>query len=713
MGTANDYDRVMPSLWSIRRHAVVIALGFAVLARVAAAAPARTTWCADNGNGTFTNPLFYDEFSDPDMIRVGTDFYLTGTTMHTMPGLPILHSRDLVNWEFVAYACPRLDLGPRYRLEGGEIYGQGIWAPCFRYHDGTFYIFSNVNGRTTQLFTATNPAGPWQHREMRRSLHDLSVLFDDDGRAYVVWNYNEIHFAQLTRDLLDIEPGTERVLIPKGSGMGEGSHFYKIKGRYYICSANYDPMGYMVCARADRREGPYEVTVLSARETFGTSVGWRVRGLGRTPGKVELEPPRENQAGANAMHQGGIVDTPNGEWWGFSMMDHNSIGRLTCLSPVTWRDGWPYFGLPGNLTRTPVTWLKPKTGVEAAPSAPYRRSDDFSQPTLLPIWQWNHVPDDARWSLTEHPGALRLHPLPAADFFHARDTLTQRAIGPESIATVRLDPTGLQPGDTAGLALLNLPYATLGVARGEAGLTVTSYNQLTGETRTASAPLQPISLRVHCDFDRESAQFSYSMDGKTFAPIGGPVTTVFQLKTFQGVRFALFAYTRAKSASSGYADFDDFRVDEPRANRGAAAIPVDKVITLTSLADGSRLVARNGLLYPAAPNSPLATGPSGRFRVRDCGQGRVALAVEDGSGFVGVTGVGTTGDVRLLPKEQGEATTFQWENLQRGDVMLLSLVTDRYLRAVPGAGELVSADSPGAAPGRKEGACFTWAEAEP
>ena len=134
------------------------------------------TWTPDNGNGTFTNPLFYEEFSDPDLIRVGEDYYLTGTTMHSMPGLPVLQSRDLVNWKLLGYAMQRLDLGPEFRLEDGKnVYGQGLWAPSFRYHDGTFYIFSNVNKHTTQVFSATNPAGPWQHRAMKRSLHDLSV----------------------------------------------------------------------------------------------------------------------------------------------------------------------------------------------------------------------------------------------------------------------------------------------------------------------------------------------------------------------------------------------------------------------------------------------------------------------------------------------------------------------------------------------------------
>ncbi|MCB0853927.1 MAG: glycoside hydrolase 43 family protein, partial [Bacteroidetes bacterium] len=216
------------------------------------------TWTADNGNGTFTNPLFFEEFSDPDLIRVGDDYYMTGTTMHTMPGLPILHSKDLVNWELLTYAFDRLDIGPELRLEDGkEFYGQGIWAPCLRYHEGTFYIFTNVNRYGTQIFSAKNPAGPWKRQQMRAKIHDLSVLFDDDGKIYAVWGYNEVKLAELTQDLMDIVPGSERVIIESGSGAGEGSHIYKIDGKYYITNTNYDPMCYQVCLRADNPYGPY------------------------------------------------------------------------------------------------------------------------------------------------------------------------------------------------------------------------------------------------------------------------------------------------------------------------------------------------------------------------------------------------------------------------------------------------------------------------
>lgn len=680
-------------------------------ANAASASPA--TWTADNGNGTFTNPLFYDEFSDPDLIRVGDDFYLTGTTMHTMPGLPVLHSRDLVNWRLLSYASPRLDLGPEFRLEGGEVYGRGIWAPCFRHHDGTFHIFSNVNGHKTQHFTATNPAGPWKHSELGSSLHDLSVLFDDNGKVYVVWGYQGLQFAEMKPDLSDIKPETQRTLIPKGSGMGEGCHFYKIDGRYYIISANYDPLGYMVCARADRPEGPYEITTISAGETFGVGNGWRMRGMGRGQG-FELHPPRPEQMGAIPLHQGGIVLTPAGEWWGFSMMDHNSIGRLTCLSPVTWKDGWPYFGLPGNLLRTPRTWLKPKTDTPSERTAPYRRDDEFAGPEFNPVWQWNHAPDDAKWSLGARAGFLRLHTQPAESFWTAKNSLTQRAVGPESIPTAELELAGLRPGDIAGLALLNHPYAWIGVARSEAGATLTQFDQRTGETATAPLPagVARVWLRAACDFDREEAAFSYSTDGETFAPLGRAFTMVFQLKTFQGVRYALFAYN-AEGRAGGFADFDRFTVAEPRANGAANRIPIGKVITLTSLADDTRLVAINGVLRPVRADAPPAKTAAARFRVLDRGLGRIALQVEDGSGTVAVSGVGGLGDVRVLPSPDEHASSFQWQDLQRDEVMLLSLVTHRHVHADPQIGGLASADSPGARPGRKDGTCFRWEEVSP
>ncbi len=664
-------------------------LGLAALT-LALSASAQT-WMADNGNGTFTNPLFYDEFSDPDLIRVGDDFYLTGTTMHVNPGLPILHSRDLVNWELLCYAFDKLDLGPEFRLEDGkEFYGQGIWAPCFRYHQGTYYIFSNVNRHNTQLFRATNPAGPWQRTPLKRAFHDLSVLFDDDGKVYVVWGYQDIHFAQLTDDLTDVVPGSEKVIIKKGSGIGEGLHFYKIDGKYYLLSAWFEGRMRMPCGRADKPDGPYEINqAISTDEDFGLAEGYRVRNQ-KAP--FEVVAPNTRDDGRMSMHQGGIVMTPTGEWWGWSMMDYNSVGRLTCLSPVTWTDGWPYFGLPGNLKRTPRTWVKPNTGHMSAPMAPYQRNDDFSGPKLVNVWQWNHAPVDAKWSLSERAGFLRLHALPAKDFWWARNTLTQRAIGPESIPTAELDTSGLKPGDIAGLALLNLPYAWIGVRRDAEGTSLVQFDQLSGKTTTAPLKTSRVSLRAHCDFLTEKATFSYSTDGKTFVPLGDEFTMIFQLKTFQGVRYSLFAYT-PNDAEGGYVDFDSFTVPEPHPRGLMQPIPFGQTRSFTSF----------------GASDTLTIDGATRFKIVDRGLGRVALQADDK--FVSI-GSGDGGPAHLKSGAPGEAETFQWTENVYGDVNLLSLTTHRHLRVEPSTASAF-ADSPGPKPNRKDGTCLVATPLQP
>ncbi len=664
------------------------------------------TWTADNGNGTFTNPLFYDEFSDPDLIRVGKDYYLTGTTMHAMPGLPVLHSKDLVNWEFLTYACPKLDFGPAYRLqEGKDIYGQGIWAPTIRYHKGMFYIFTNVNGQTTQLFTATNPKGPWIQKALKKSFHDLSVLFDDDGKVYVIWGYQELHMAELTDDLMDAKPGTEKIIVPKGSGAGEGCHFYKINGKYYITNTNYDPLCYQVCLRADKPEGPYEINVMSAEENLGVGTGWR---LGDTRnGKFQLVPPVPNYVGCVPMHQGGIVQLPNGDWWGWSMMDYNSVGRVTCLSPVTWKDKWPYFGLPGNLTRSPRTWIKPNTGHTSLPIATYQRSDDFSANTFQPLWQWNHVPDSARFSLAERRGWLRLHSLPATSFWSARNSLTQRAIGPESYATTEIDAGGLKIGDVAGLALLNFPYASISIRKSGSNMLIKTFNQQNGSSDSTTVSNKKLWLRAYCNFDTDKARFSYSTDGKDFLPLGDSVIMPYQLRTFQGIRYALFNFN-TMGAAGGFADFNDFIVDEPRSKGLTSPIPYNQIITLSSLADSTVLVNWNNALRPVPAGDRFAAGKAPQFRVLDRGQGRIALQSVATGGFVTVEGDGGMSQVRINKEESGTASLFQWQDMLQGDLMLMSLATHRYLFADPGARSLASADAPGTRPDRKDGACFSW-----
>lgn len=682
-----------------------VCLALLLTAAVAQGAGSRS-WAADNGNGTYSNPLFYDEFSDPDMIRVGADYYLTGTTMHAMPGLPILHSRDLVNWKIISYAFDRLDLGPDFRLEDGkEIYGQGIWAPSFRYHDGTYYIFANVNHFGLQVFRASNPRGPWKHNRIDKGLHDLSVLFDDDGKIYAVYGARTIRIVELNRDLTALLPETDRVLIERDQGMGEGSHFYKIRGQYYIVSAIPGAHVPMKCARAGKITGPWEVTTISEDESLGIGQGFRFQDMRQRTPPFALRPPDSSARLSLNLHQGGIIDTVSGEWWGFSMQDHNSVGRLTSLSPVTWTDGWPYFGLPGNLKRTPSIWVKPNTGHTEPLSSPYERSDDFTTGKLKMVWQWNHLPDDSKWSLTERPGFLRLHSLPATDLWWARNSLTQRAIGPESIVTTALDASGMQPGDTAGLALLNLPYAWLGVVRDADGYALQSYDQNTGESLREPLTQARAWLRVHCDFDTEIARFSYSTDGIRFRDIGGDLKMVFQLKTFQGVRYALFHYNTG-GKPGGYADYDSFTVDEPRPRGLTRPIPGGQFLTFTDLSNGSGLAVVDGKLGSVS-SAELATP----FRVVDRGRGRIALQTSGGQ-YVSVRGAGGWGNVIVKSGEPGDAETFQWVDLQRGETLFLSLSTHRYLVAPPMAGA-IAADNPGPAPDRRDGSCFRWTLVRP
>ncbi len=651
------------------------------------------TWTPDNGNGTFTNPIFFEEFSDPDMIRVGEDFYLTGTTMHSLPGLPVLRSRDLVNWEFVAYAANSLNLGPAYRLEGGKnIYGQGFWAPSFRYHAGTYYIFSNVNREKTQFFTATNPAGPWQHRQMKRSLHDLSVLFDD-GKAYAIFGYRSIQFAQLTADLTDIVPGTQREIIPKEAGMGEGLHFYKIEGKYFITSAWYENVMRMPAARANRPEGPYEVNqAISIDEDFGLAQGNRLGDMRGLKPPYDIRPGDLRVPGKMSLHQGGIIQTPLGEWWGYSMMDFNSVGRLTALSPVTWKDGWPYFGLPGNLGRTPRTWVKPKTREHQPIATPYERNDDFATAALKPVWQWSHVPDPGAWSLAQRHGYLTLQALPATSLWDARNTLTQRSIGPVSSAATLLDASAMVDGDVAGLALFSRPYAWIGIEQTAGNKELVQFDEQTGTRIRRALKAARVWVRAECDFLTEQATFSYSTDGRNFEPIGVPFKMVFQLTTFQGVRYALFSYNHA-GTRGGAASFDAFEVRQPHPQGLRRPIPYGKRVRLVS--DGHDY----GL---AVVGSRPAAGAAASWLIVDMSLGRVAF--KWGDRFLSID---HRGEASLTRAKPGEGESFQWIETPTGELVLLSVRSHRYLR-LDAQSRKVDATSPGPRPDRSDGVRLEW-----
>ncbi|MCR4853329.1 MAG: glycoside hydrolase 43 family protein [Prevotella sp.] len=678
-----------------------------------------TSWTADNGNGTFTNPLFYDEFSDPDILRVGDDYYLAGTTMHSVPGLVILHSKDLVNWENAGYCFDRFDFDDdAFALKNHkEIYGQGIWAPCIRYANGQFYVFSNVNGKGLQCYTSKNVAGPWEHHNMEGRIYDLSVLFDDDGKIYAIHGYGEVRCTELKPDMSGPKEETERVIIPEGSAVGEGHHMYKKDGMYYLISTDYLPNGRTLCSRSKSIWGPYETRVITADETFGYHAAsltqvprgeqYRIGHDGTAFGIPEID---KDATACTNIHQGGIVEDQNGQWWALLMMDFHSIGRTVTLAPMTWVDGWPMLGLEGNLGRAPRTWFKPNIATDVKPHAPYERSENFNGKQLGRVWQWNHNPDERMWSLKK--GRLRINAMPAEQLMWARNTLTQRVIGPTSITTVELYTKGMKDGDVAGLGNINVPCSWIGIVKDGRQTTLRCFEQATNDTidqQLSSTQLRDkIWLRMVGDYDHDRATYYYSLDGQHFTAMGRTMPLSYQLITFQGSRHALFAFNK-NGRQGGYAEFDNFTVEEPQADR-SGNIPYDKTFRIVNLATDKLMMAQpHGLVYDL--DARAANGRNEqltRFRLIDRGQGRVALQCADGR-YVFVSGMGLPGDVRLTT-DASQAEEFLWQDYLNHEFMLMSTRTHRYIGKSPTTGSPYSMDFAGADPARRNGAVLRWEE---
>jgi hypothetical protein len=489
--------------------------------------------------------------------------------------------------------------------------------------------------------------------------------------------------------------------------MGEGHHLYKIKGKYYDVSAiPGGPVDQMV-ARADSIDGPWEVTYMVQNESMGVT---------------DVAPARAQPNNRGLwIHQGGMCDTPSDEWWSIIMSDHGSAGRMVSLVPVTWAEGFPLIGLPGNLRKAPNTWIKPNTGFTQVPKPTYVWDENFDTGKLNPRWQWNHVPDDTKWSLTEKPGVLRLHSLPAANFYNARNSVCQRPPGPECIITVELNTTGMRVGDTAGLGLLSTPYACIGVVKSAEGASLQMFTgrapgrgrpgrdtstQTNAPTVSPTPPPNHIWLRVHCNFDTDDAVFSWSSDGTQFTSLGEPFRMTFQLTTFQGVRPALFHFNTSGQAG-GYADFDNYVCQEPRARGIEREIPIGKTIVLTSGADGTFLAADMEKNVLVNVHAQAAAAPeNAKFEVIDVGKGRVALK-SSGGRFASAEGEAVVLK-DLAGNPPGKEQSFQWVNLMRGDTMLMSLKNHRYLATKPNQPGSVTITSTGPSPARKQGECFKW-----
>lgn len=496
-----------------------------------------------------SNPLIWADVPDPDVTRVGEDFYMVSTTMHLMPGCPVMHSKDLVNWETIGYVFERLEDTPRYDLREGTVYGKGQWATSLRYRDGVFYVLFSPNDfpYRSYIYKATDPAGPWTPVTRTHHFHDASLLLDDDGRAFVFYNGGEIRLRELNDDLTGVkEGGIDRVVIYPDStetGLHEGSRVIKYNGKYYAFVISW-PAGKprrQLCYRADRIEGPYEKMVVLESE-FG---------------------------GFSYVGQGCMVDDTDGNWWGVIFQDRGGVGRVLTLNPCRWKDGWPLLGDENG--KVPYTVHK-KVTVDK--KRKIMESDDFSGSKSI-LWQWNHNPVDSAWSLNERPGFLRLRTARVvSNIFEAPNTISQRMEGPRSEAVVKLDVSAMIAGDRAGFAAFNGDSGLLTVecnADGKWIVSSTSSVILNAENHgvsgvesreTARVPLKEniVYFKITADFKpgRDMAEFYYSYNGTDWRPIGEEFRMIFDYRRFfMGTRFAIFNY--ATEALGGMVDVDWYK----------------------------------------------------------------------------------------------------------------------------------------------------------
>ncbi|WP_050370739.1 glycoside hydrolase family 43 protein [Streptomyces acidiscabies] len=494
---------------------------------------------------TYNNPVLWQDFADIDVIRVGDAFYYSASTMHYSPGAPILRSYDLVNWEFAGHSVPRLDFGAKYDLNGGRGYVRGIWASSLAYRPSnrTFYWLGQIDFARTFLYSAPSVEGPWnQLASLGNVYYDAGLLVDTDDTMYVAYGNTTISVAQLAPDGRSQVRAQQVFSTPASIGTLEGSRFYKVGGNYYIFVTR-PANGQYVLKSTSGPFGPYTLRQL----------------LLNLPGPVP---------GGGVPHQGGLVQTQTGAWYYLAFVDAYPGGRIPVLAPVTWTsDGWPVLQLVGGAWGS--TYPSPVLPTPPRQVASMIGVDTFDGTKLKPKWEWNHNPDDTKWSVNN--GLTLSTATVTNDLYWARNTLTHRIQGPSSTATVALDVTAMRDGDRAGLALLRDSSAWIGVKReGTAtrlvmvnGLTMDgSWNTTGTGTEAASVPVTAnrLWLRTNADIRPGAARsgtFSYSLDGVTFTRLGPAFSMGNAWQFFMGYRFALFNHaTRALGGSVRVSRFE-------------------------------------------------------------------------------------------------------------------------------------------------------------
>lgn len=492
---------------------------------------------ADNGDGTYTNPVVRADIPDPDVIRVGDTYYMVSTTMVHFPGATILKSKDMVNWEYCANPLEKLLDDDKYNLRNGQnYYSKGMWACSMKYHDGKFYVLINGNDSRAWLLTATDPEGKWMVKRLAHNYYDPGMLFDN-GKVYIVCGINHLTMVELDENFNELR---SKVVVVRDDAGLEGCHLYK-HGDYYYIYATYGgwPSG-QVAFRSTDPFGTYEEKMLVEKTINGQ---------------------------VNTIHQGALIEDTAGKWWTIMQQDLGALGRFPNLQPVTWVDGWPIVGNNGVPYQT---YTKP-VGTNEYPRQ-MTTTDVFRNFPLDMQWEWNHLPQANGYSLFERAGWLRLKATSTTNLLsQAQNTLTQRIYmrsDKPSIGTVRLDVTKLADGDRAGICIFQDPYAQIGVEKknGEYKIywrqdALDGAAASTKEQYASATVTDIVYLRASFNYNTSKTKFYYSLDNKTWAAFGGETSMGFNLSVFVGARFGLFCYATS-ALGGGSADFDWFSTEE-------------------------------------------------------------------------------------------------------------------------------------------------------
>ena len=502
-------------------------------------------WVPDLGNGKYKNPIIFADYSDPDVTRVGDDYYMVSSSFNCMPGIPVLHSKDLVNWEIINHVYASL---PLERYDKPQ-HGEGSWPPSIRYHEGKFYVYFCTPHDGLFMATTGDPAKDWELHfvEQVELWEDPCPLWDDDGNAYLVRSKlcgDKLYIHRLSQDGKEILDNGKMIYEDKTQPIIEGPKFMKKDGYYYILApAGGVPKGWQTVLRSKNVYGPYQE-------------------------KVVLH---QGNTAINGPHQGGLVQTQTGEWWFAHFQDRDLYGRIVHLQPVRWEEGWPLMGIDKNndgIGEPVMDYTKPDVGKTQSLKTP-QTTDEFNASNLGLQWQWHANPKDGWYSLQPNTGKIRLNAVQNltqnGNFWFVPNLLLQKFPAPSFTVTTQIEFHGALENEQSGLVIMGEEWAYIGFTKTAEGLKLGMYEgsytqceDLTREIESVPINTNTCYLRVFVN-QNGICHFSYSLDNENFQYLGKEFKA--QKGRWIGAKVGLFSINPNISESDGYAEFDWFRFE--------------------------------------------------------------------------------------------------------------------------------------------------------